>query len=119
MTSKILNHFLLMMIYLLSFQVYAQKILTLSPNESRQLTNRMMWTINATCKIHCTSQTHTKIKISVLKNSGSVNGKNLLSGQTTFVKIKNNASISVRAEPGAQINLMNLGGDRLQAVCST
>ncbi len=36
-----------------------------------------------------------------------------------FITIKNNSSISVSAESGTQINLINLGNQELQAVCST
>lgn len=103
----------------LSSHAYAQKTIKLNPNETKLLTNNTLWTLNATCTVQNTKQTKSKIKISVLKNSGKVNGKNLSTGQTTMVTVNNNSSISVSAEAGTQINLMNLSSEGLQAVCYT
>jgi hypothetical protein len=114
--------FTLTVIVLLGFissQTYAQKTIKLNPNETKVLTNSTLWTLNATCTVQNTSQKKSKIKISVLKNSGKVNGKNLATGQTTMVTVSNNSSISVSAESGTQINLMNLSSEGLQAVCYT
>ncbi len=115
---KILNILILITMGLLSSQVNA-KTLALKSNESKLLTNNSLWTLNATCTIQGTNQTHSKVKISVLKNNGSINGRNLTSGQATFVTVKNNSVISVSAESGTQINLVNLGEEELQAVCYT
>nr|WP_255666699.1 MULTISPECIES: hypothetical protein [unclassified Legionella] len=95
------------------------KTIKLSPNESKMLANNTMWTLNATCVVQSTHPTKSKIKINVVKNSGTVNGKKLSTGQGTLIKVKNNSSLSVSAESGTQINLINLGSDELQAVCST
>lgn len=111
-------------IAILSFSLFssitwAQKTIKLNPNENKTLTNSAFWKLNATCSIQSTKPINGKIKITVLKNNGSVNGKNLTSGESTSLKISNHSSIAVSAESGTQINLINLGDQALEAVCST
>ncbi len=117
--TKYLQLSIVLLIGFLCSQAHAQKTIKLSPNETKLLANNTLWTINATCTIQGTKQTRSKIRISVLKNKGSINGKNLSTGHATTVTVKNNSSISVSAEAGTQINLINLGNEGLQAVCNT
>ncbi len=117
--NKILTLSLFIIIGLFSSQSHAQKTIKLSPNETKLLANNTLWTLNATCIVQSTHQNNSKIKINVIKNSGMVNGKKLSTGQGTLVQVKNNSSLSVSAESGTQINLINLGTDELEAVCST
>jgi hypothetical protein len=98
---------------------FAQKTIKLNPNENKTLTNSGFWTLNATCNIQSSKPMRSKIKIMVLKHTGSINGKNLSSGQSTSLKVTNNSSISVSAESGTQINLINVGDQAVEAVCST
>ncbi len=116
--SKLLNIFFIVLVGVFSLKVNA-KTIKLNPNETKLLTNSGLWTLNATCNIQGEQHTKGKIKISILKNKGMINGKNLSTGQTTLLNVKNNTSISVSAESGTQINLMNLGSEHLEAVCST
>lgn len=102
---------------LISSQVFSHTI-KLSPKESKSLTNHSLWTLNATCNIQG-KQTKSKILVSVTENKGQVNGKSLSKGQKTSVNVQNNSSISVSAEPGTTVNLINLGNDPVQAVCYT
>lgn len=104
-------------IYAVCSNADASKTITLNPNETRMFSNNTLWSVNATCDIRCANQSGGKIKIRVLKNKGSINGKNLASGQAAAIKVKNNSSISVNAEAGTQIDLINLGADQLVAVC--
>ena len=104
-------------LFLMSSQVFAQKIMTLSPNETKSLTNNYLWTLNATCNIQG-NQATSKILVSVLENKCRVNGKNIAKGQATSVTVRNNESISVSAEPGTTVNLVNLSSASVQAVCS-
>lgn len=117
--TKYLHLSIVLIIGFLGSQAHAQKTLKLSPNETKLLANNTLWTINATCTIQGTKKTHSKIRISVLKNKGTINGKNLSNGHATTVTVKNNSSIAVSAEAGTQINLINLGNEGLQAVCNT
>ncbi len=116
---KFLNLIFFVVISLLSNSVYAQKTIMLSANEAKSLANPVPWTVKATCNIHGTEKTHSKIRIVVLKNHGVVNGKNLSSGQGTSVTVKNHSNISVSAEAGTEINLINLSSEGLQAVCNS
>lgn len=117
--SKYINLSIFLIIGFVCSQGHAQKTISLSPNETKLLTNNTLWKVNATCTIQGSPQTHSKIRISVLKNTGTINGKNVATGQATMVTVQNNSSISVSAESGAQINLINLGTEGLQAVCNT
>ncbi len=97
-------------------KVYAHSIsLQLAANGTKSVTNHFGRTLSATCKIQTKSQ-H-KIRVSVSENCGSVNGKNLKSGQARSVMVHNDDSISVSAEPGTQVTLENLGDDPVQATC--
>ncbi|WP_454780976.1 hypothetical protein [Legionella sp. WA2022007384] len=117
--NKILTLSLFIIFGLFCSQSNAQKTIKLNPNETKLLANNTLWTLNATCVVQCTHQNNGKIKINVIKNSGVINGKKLSTGQGTLIRVKNNSSVSVSAESGTQINLINLGSDELQAVCST
>jgi hypothetical protein len=116
--SKIINLSIVILIGFLASPVHA-KTLKLSPNETKLLSNNSLWTVNATCTIQSNNKSKNKIRISVLKNKGTINGKNLSSGQATSVTVKNNSSVSVSAEAGTQINLINLGNEGVEAVCNT
>lgn len=114
--AKIVKGLLLMGLLFLSSQI-AAKTIKLAPNETKMLANNAPFTVNATCNVHATHPVQGKVKIIVLKNKGTINGKNLVSGQGTSVHVKNESSISVSADSGAQINLINLSSEQLEAVC--
>lgn len=112
--------FLITSIVLIGFfgaQQLDAKTLKLNPNESKVLTNNTLWKLNANCNIQGVHNKG-KVKIVVLKNNGTINGKNLSTGQATSVTVKNNSNISVSAESGTQINLINLSNQGLEAVCA-
>jgi hypothetical protein len=117
--NKILTISIFTIIGLFCSQANAQKTLKIGPNETKLLTNHTLWTLNATCTIQCPHQNNSKIKINVIKNSGIINGKKLSTGQGTLIQVKNNSSVSVSADTGTQINLINLGSEEVLAVCST
>lgn len=115
--SKVFNCLLLIGIISLSTQLEA-KTINLAPNESKMLSNNAPFTLKATCNVQASHPIHSKVKVVVLKNKGIINGKNLSSGQGTAVNVHNNSNISVSADSGTQINLVNLSSEPLQAVCS-
>ncbi|PJD93956.1 MAG: hypothetical protein CK424_01500 [Legionella sp.] len=92
--------------------------LDLAPKGDKVLTNNTMWTIHATCHIHASSAKKT-IKIHGVKNNSQVNGKSLNAGQTTSMTVYAEKTVQVTAEPGAQVSIMNLSNEAVQAVCST
>lgn len=116
--NKIFSLSLFMIIGLFSFQANA-KIIKLSPNETKVLANNSLWTLNATCVVQSSQPKNSKIKVYVTKNSGTINGKTISAGHGTLLHVKNNSSLSVSAESGTQINLVNLGSGQLEAACST
>ncbi|WP_115707397.1 hypothetical protein [Legionella sainthelensi] len=117
--NRTLTLSLFLIFELFCFQANAQKVIKLSPNETKLLSNNTFWTLNATCIVQSIHPKNSQIKINVLKNSGIINGKRLSTGQGTLIQVKSNSTLSVSAESGTQINLINLGTDELQAVCST
>lgn len=114
--TKIFNCLLLIGSVVLSAPLDA-KTIKLAPNETKVLANNAPFTLNATCNVHASHPIHSKVRIVVIKNKGIINGKNLSSGQGTSVTVKNNSNISVSADSGTQINLINLGTEQLEAVC--
>jgi hypothetical protein len=110
--------FLFICAALATSSVYAQHMdFNLAPKASKVVKNPYLWTLSATCTI--TSKDKNKISVHVLGNTGVVNGKNLTVGQSTSVLVENKDSISVSAEPGAQVTLHNMSDDAVQATCST
>ena len=95
------------------------KSVTLNPHETKPFANNTVFVINAQCTVRSTKQCANKIKISVLKNKGVINGKNVSTGHTTTVSVKNNATMNVSADSGMEINLTNLNDVALQVVCNT
>lgn len=116
--NQILSLSLFIIIGLFSSQSNAQKTIKLNPKETKQLTNSTLWTLNATCTVQSQDTNKGKIKISLIKNKGSINGKTLSSGQSTLVTVADKNTIHVSAESGTAINLSNLSSKELQAVCS-
>lgn len=99
-------------------QVHAKSI-TLSPHETRPFANNTLWVVNAQCTMHSSNECANKIKISVLKNKGVINGKNVSTGHVTTVSLRNNATMDVSADSGMEINLTNLSNVELQVICNT
>ncbi len=99
---------------IMSSPVYADRVIKLNPNESKSLTNHALWTLNATCNI----QGKSKILVSVVENTCKVNGKHLTKGQATSVNVKNHERITVSAEPGTTVSLVNMGSDSVEAICT-
>jgi hypothetical protein len=117
--SNYLKALAFLSIALFSLSANAHQVnLKLVPQASKLIENKYIWSLNATCKIQC-NESKNKIMVRVVKNKGIINGKNLSGGQATSVVVHNHDSITVSAEPGAQVNLLNLGTDVVQATCST
>ena len=101
----------------MSSPLYADKVINLGAKESKSLTNHTLWTLNATCNIKGKIG-KSKILVTVNENQGNINGKKLSKGQATSVDVKNNAHISVTAEPGTKVTIRNLSNDSVQADCT-
>ncbi len=116
---KIFNRIFFVIITLVATQTYAHKVdLKLMPKTSKLITNHYASTLTANCIIQ-TKESKNKILVSVVENKGRINGKRLSKGQATSITVHNNQSISVSADAGAQVNLLNLGVDSVNAICYT
>lgn len=116
--TNYLSALVLCITILASSDVYAHQIsLNLAPNGSKTVTNSFGWTLNARCTVKTKSKN--KIRVSVLENKGSVNGKSLATGQATSVVVEDQDAISVSVEPGTRVTLQNLSEDPVQASCAT
>jgi len=108
----------LILVGFLSSQVHAKSI-TLSPHETKPFANNTFFVINAQCTVRSAKQWLNKIKISVLKNKGVINGKNVSTGNVTTVSLMNDATMNVSADSGMEINLTNLSDVALEVICNT
>lgn len=117
MMTGLIRLFGIIVLMIFSTVLMAQHTFQLAPKQSKELTNHAFWTINATCNVHGVKNKG-KIKISILNNKGKVNGLSLKSGQATSFSVHENQKISVSAEPGTRVNLINLGNDAVRAECS-
>lgn len=116
--SKIISFSIMLVMGFISFQSVAAKTIRLSPHQSQVISNNGLWTVNANCTVQSDNHGRGKIRISVLKNQGTVNGRFLSTGQATSFTVGDNSNISVSAEAGTQINVSNVGASGLEAVCS-
>ena len=117
MTKLIRTSLFILMTLIIGSPVYAQNVsLTLTPNGTKVIENTYLWSLNATCKIQCSNSDNT-ILIRVQNNKGTVNGQNLADGQVKSVTIHNHDSISVSAEPGTKVTLVNKSNEVVQADC--
>lgn len=91
--------------------------LALAPKGDKVLKNNTIMTIHATCQIHASSSKKI-IKIHGLKNTSHVNGKALNEGQSTSMTVYSEKTVEVTAEPGAQVTIVNMSNESLEAVCS-
>jgi hypothetical protein len=99
--------------------LHAQNMnLDLQPKQDKVLKNSTLWTIHATCQIHG-NESKKMIKIKGNTDGGQVNGKELNVGQATSLTVYNDKTVTVTAEPGAQVTIINMSNDPVQAVCST
>ena len=115
--TKLLASFMLASVAMFSLQAHALRTLSLGPNQSQHF--RSPIALNANCTIQSNNQAANVIKISVLSNHGVVNGKTLSPGESTSVSVRHNSTITVSAEAGTEIDLLNLSAEGLLASCVT
>lgn len=102
--------------FILGSPVAGALSLKLNPKGSQVFENTYHMTVNAVCTLQCRDVN--KIKVSIMNSRGRVNGKTLTSGQATSLSVHDHQSITVTAEPGAKVSLLNLGNFPIQASCS-
>lgn len=92
--------------------------ITLAPHGSKMIENNFSFSLDANCVVHAKETGKNTIRLHVLENNGTVNGRKLDKGQSTSVVIHGQKSLSVHAEPGSKVNIQNLSNTPLEATCS-
>lgn len=91
--------------------------LTLAPHSAKLIENNYIFSLDARCTIQADKKQNT-IKLHVLEKTGTVNGKHLSKGQSTSVTVSDHDALSVHAEPGSKVNVLNLSDNLVHANCS-
>lgn len=92
--------------------------LKLAPHGSKLIENNYAFSFDATCTVHADELTKNTIKLHIVENTGTVNGKHLSKGQSTSVVVKGQKELFVHAEPGSKVSIENLSNNPIQATCS-
>ena len=109
---------LIILVVFLIQPAQAQTIhLNLPPHGSKLIENHYLFSLEATCIINSSEKNNT-IKLHVIENTGTVNGKHLTRGQATSIVVNNQDALSLTAEPGSKVNVLNLSDNIVQANCS-
>lgn len=117
--NRFINLTVVVLIALYNVPAHAQRIFNLHPNQSKVLTNTAPWTLTATCHVQVLNHSKSKIKLNVMKHNCIVNGRNLGQGQGAYMTVGSDTNISVSADSGTEINLINMGTAELKANCSS
>ena len=92
--------------------------LTLAPHGSKLIENNQSFSLNANCVVHAKQEGKNTLRLNVVENNGTINGKKLDKGQSTSLVIHGEKSLTVHAEPGSKVNIQNLSNTTLEATCS-
>lgn len=90
----------------------------LAVNEPLHITNPFMWSVKAVCTMSTEKTDENFIAFKVLRKSGSLNGVSLNTGDSMTVHIHTNDMMYINAQPGAQVELVNIGEEVIKATCS-
>lgn len=86
------------------------------PGEPLLLNNPVWWKINIRCTI-TTQDEEDLLSGTMTKNSASINGLELKQGESTSILVKNNDSMFIVSESGAQVQITNYGQSLVKAKC--
>lgn len=87
-------------------------------NDPQVFSNIFFWTIKANCML--TSEAPENIiSVKMLKKSGTVNTRELVSGDSVELLVQTGETIFIAAESGAKVELNNLGTKKVMASCSS
>lgn len=90
----------------------------LPPNEPQVFSNVFMWPVKASCKIISATPENT-IAFRVLRKNGSVNDVKMSSGDQMTLVFYPNDVVHITAASGGKVELLNLGKNKISALCST
>lgn len=86
--------------------------------EPQIIANVFLWTVKATCKVTSENESNL-LAFEVRRKSGSLNGTKLSVGDTMSLLVYNNDKFIITAAPGAQVELVNHGEQKVRALCSS
>lgn len=90
----------------------------LPANDPQIFSNIFFWTIKANCTI-ISESAENLISVKMLRKTGSVNSQQLTSGDTLEITVQAGDKLSISADSGAKVELVNLGHKTIVASCST
>lgn len=90
---------------------------TLQPNIPLSLTNYVFWDINAICTLTINDDKSGKLKAKAIYKNSSVAGSSVPKDGSLVIDVKDKQDLSITAEPGAQVELLNIGEYRIEADC--
>lgn len=90
----------------------------LVPNEPVIFANSWFWTITAVCTTHLEGP-HTKLYAEIINKKAKINGKTFEKGDKEFMVIHHGEKLTISADSGAKVKLINQGSYLVRAHCST
>jgi hypothetical protein len=90
----------------------------LPPNIPQIFSNYVFWTIEANCTLATEDQSIT-LNIVALAKQGKINLIPISSGQTLQLTLTSNENLRISADPGAKVEITNLGEHVVTAHCTT
>ncbi|MCC5015446.1 MULTISPECIES: hypothetical protein [Legionella] len=90
----------------------------LAPNEPVVFANSWFWTITAICTTHIEGS-HTELYAEMINKKAKINGKLFEKGARESMVIHHGEKITISADSGAKVKLINQGSYLVKAHCST
>lgn len=87
------------------------------PNQPQTISNFFIWSIDAHCIVSSESSDN-ELNITALSKKGKINDLPLSSGQSMKINVHPNDVLRIMAEPGAKVEITNLGQFLVKATCS-
>lgn len=89
----------------------------LVPNVPQVFDNFIFYTISASC-VMSTKHGDQELEVTVLRKSGSLNGKKLSQGDSETLMVKDGQKITFSIESTGKVKLVNKGEHDIKASCS-
>jgi len=87
------------------------------PNSPQVLTNSFFWTLTAKCVVIGDDKAN-NMHVKMLASTGKVNNTPLKKGDVMDIIVHSNDTLSLVANPGAQVELTNQGEHTIKAACT-
>jgi hypothetical protein len=87
------------------------------PNEPQIFSNIFFWPMTASCRVTSNTPDH-YMDIRMLHKTGSFNGVSLNEGDVTGAMTQPGLVLTIRADSGARVELINRGSQTIKASCT-